>query len=337
MKRFFIKTLIASVALAAAGVSMAQDKTIKFATQNPKGHPIVMGMEKFKEIVESKSGGKIKVNLFPGGTLGSDQANVSAMQGGTLEMVSMNSGILNSQVKEFAIFDFPFMFPNEAVADAVVDGAFGHKMHAKLQDKGLVGLGYYELGFRQITNSKRPITKVEDLEGLKLRVIPNPINVDWVKALGANPTPLPFPEVYSALEQKAIDGQENPITVINANKFYEVQKHVVISNHQYNPQSVLISKKFWDGLNADQKKIVADAVTVSAKYQREQARGQVASALDNMKKNGMQVTQFSDAELAKLRDKLRSVTAKYGVTVGQDLVQELQAEIIKASSKKAGK
>jgi len=125
--------------------------------------------------------------------------------------------------------------------------------------------------------------------------------------------------------------------VINANKFYEVQKHVVISNHQYNPQSVLISKKFWDGLNADQKKIVADAVTASAKYQREQARGQVASALDNMKKNGMQVTQFSDAELAKLRDKLRSVTAKYGVTVGQDLVQELQAEIIKASSKKAGK
>ncbi len=337
MKRIFIKTLIASVALAAAGVSMAQDKTIKFATQNPKGHPIVLGMEKFKEIVESKSGGKLKVNLFPGGTLGSDQANVSAMQGGTLEMVAMNSGILASQVKEFAIFDFPFMFPNEAVADTVVDGAFGQKMHARLQDKGLVGLGYYELGFRQITNSKRAVTKVEDLEGLKLRVIPNPINVDWVKALGANPTPLPFPEVYSAMEQKAIDGQENPISVINANKFYEVQKHVVLSNHQYNPQSVLMSKKFWDGLNAEQKKIITEAVQVSAKYQREQARGVVASALDNMKKNGMQVTQFSDAELAKLRDKLRPVTAKYGVTVGQDLVKELQADIDKAAGKKSGK
>ncbi len=337
MKRIFIKTLIASVALAAAGVSMAQDKTIKFATQNPKGHPIVMGMEKFKELVESKSGGKIKVNLFPGGTLGNDQANVSALQGGTLEMVSMNSGILASQVKEFAIFDFPFMFPNEAVADAVVDGPFGQKMHARLQDKGLVGLGYFELGFRQITNSKRAVNKVEDLEGLKLRVIPNPINVDWVRALGANPTPLPFPEVYSALEQKAIDGQENPLTVINANKFFEVQKHVVISNHQYNPQSVLISKKFWDGLNADQKKIVAEAVAASSRYQREQARGLVASALDNMKKNGMQVSQFSDAELGKLRDKLRPVTAKYGVTVGQDLVKELQGEIEKAASKKPGK
>ncbi len=337
MKRIFIKTLIASVALAAAGVSMAQDKTIKFATQNPKGHPIVLGMEKFKEIVESKSGGKIKVNLFPGGTLGNDQANVSALQGGTLEMVSMNSGILASQVKEFAIFDFPFMFPNEAIADAVVDGPFGQKMHARLQDKGLVGLGYFELGFRQITNSKRAVNKVEDLEGLKLRVIPNPINVDWVKALGANPTPLPFPEVYSALEQKAIDGQENPLTVINANKFFEVQKHVVISNHQYNPQSVLMSKKFWDGLSADQKKIVSEAVATSSKYQREQARGLVASALDNMKKNGMQVSQFSDAELGKLRDKLRSVTAKYGVTVGQDLVKELQGEIEKAASKKPGK
>ncbi len=337
MKRIFLKTLIASVALAAAGVSLAQEKTIKFATQNPKGHPLVMGMEKFKEIVEAKSGGKIKVNLFPGGTLGSDQANVSAMQGGTLEMVTMNSGILASQVREFAIFDFPFMFPNETVADAVVDGPFGQKMHAKLQDKGLVGLAYYELGFRQITNSKRAITKVEDLEGLKLRVIPNPINVDWVKALGANPTPLPFPEVYSALEQKAIDGQENPVTVINANKFYEVQKHVVLSNHQYNPQSVLISKKFWDGLNAEQKKIVQDAVQASAKYQREQARGLVASALDNMKKNGMQVSQFPEAELAKLRDKLRPVTAKDGGTVGQDLVKELQAAIEKAASKKTGK
>jgi len=330
MKRVFIKTVLASVALAACGIAAAQDsKTIKFATQNPKGHPLVIGMEKFKELVESKSGGKLKVNLFPGGTLGSDQANVSALQGGTLEMVTMNSGILANQVKEFAIWDFPFMFGNAREADAVMDGAFGQKMHAKLEAKGLVGLAYYELGFRSITNSKRPVTKVEDLEGLKLRVIPNPINVDWVKALGANPTPLPFPEVYGALEQKAIDGQENPVSVINANKFYEVQKHIVLSNHQYNPQSVMISKKFWDGLDASQKKVVADAARESAKYQRDYNRNQIAGALDNLKKNGMQVTEFSAAELSKLRDKLRPVTAKYAVNVGQETVQELQAELAK--------
>ncbi|WP_342128905.1 TRAP transporter substrate-binding protein [Hydrogenophaga sp. OTU3427] len=330
MKRLILKTLVAAAAVAAFGAAQAQDKTIKFATQNPKGHPIVMGMEKFAEIVAAKSGGKIKVNLFPGGTLGSDQANVSAIQGGTLEMASMNSGIFASQVKEFAAYDFPFMFTNTKEADAVMDGPFGKKLHDKLQDKGLVGLAYYELGFRNITNSKRPITKVEDLEGLKLRVIPNPINVEWVKAVGANPTPLPFPEVYAALEQKAIDGQENPLTVINANKLYEVQKHVVLSNHQYNPQSVIISKKFWDGLDAGQKKIIADAAVESAKYQREQARGQVASALDNMKKNGMQVTELSAAEVGKLRDKMRPVIAKFGVSVGQDTVKELQAELEKA-------
>ena len=330
MKRLFIKTVLASIALAACSLAAAQDvKTIKFATQNPKGHPLVSGMEKFKELVEARSGGKLKVNLFPGGTLGSDQANVSALQGGTLEMVTMNSGILANQVKEFAIWDFPFMFTNAKEADAVMDGAFGQKMHAKLEAKGLVGLAYYELGFRSITNSKRAINKVDDLEGLKLRVIPNPINVDWVKALGANPTPLPFPEVYGAMEQKAIDGQENPVSVINVNKFFEVQKNLVLSNHQYNPQSVLISKKFWDKLDASEKKIVADAAKESARHQREVNRSQIAGALDNLKKNGMQVSEFPAAELGKLRDKLRPVTAKYAVNVGQETVQELQAELAK--------
>ena len=333
MKRLFLKTLVASVALACVGVASAQTKTIKFATQNPKGHPLVMGMEKFKDLVEAKSGGQLKVNLFPGGTLGSDQANVSALQGGTLEMVTMNSGILANQVKEFAVWDFPFMFNNSKEADAVIDGPFGQSMHKKLETKGLMGLAYYELGFGHITNSKRPVSKLEDLEGLKLRVIPNPINVDWVKALGANPTPLPFPELYGALEQKAIDGQENPVSVILANKLYEVQKHLVLSYHQYNPQSVLISKKFWDGLTPAQQKIVADAAKESAKYQREQARSQVAGALAELKKNGMQITELPVTEVAKLRDKMRTVTAKYAVNAGQETVQALQAELAKVRTK----
>lgn len=329
MKRIFLKTTLAALAIAAFGAAQAQDKTIKFATQNPKGHPLVMGMEKFAEIVTAKSGGKIKVNLFPGGVLGSDQANVSALQGGTLEMVTMNSGILASQVKDFSVYDFPFMFASTREADAVLDGPFGKKMHAKLEEKGLVGLTYWELGFRNITNSKRPLLKVEDIAGLKLRVIPNPINVDWVKALDANPTPLPFPEVYAALEQKAIDGQENPVTVINANKFYEVQKFAAITNHQYNPQSVMISKKFWDTLSAAEKQIVQDAAVEAGKYQREQARSQVAAALDNMKKNGMQVTEFPAAEVLKFADRMKPVISKHAATAGEATVTELLAELAK--------
>ena len=329
MKRLFLKMLVAAVAVAAIGTASAQDKTIKFATQNPKGHPITLGMEKFAEIVTAKSGGKIKVSMFPGGVLGNDQANVSALQGGTLEMVSMNSGILASQVKEFALFDLPFLFANTKEADAVVDGPFGKKMHTKLEEKGIVGLTYWELGFRNITNSRRALNKVEDIAGLKLRVIPNAINVDWVKALGANPTPLPFPEVYAAMEQKAIDGQENPLTVINANKFFEVQKYLAITNHQYNPQSVLISKKFWDGLSAGDKQIVADAANEATKYQREQSRLQTGTALDALKKGGMTVSEFSPAELTKLRDAMKPVIAKHSATIGEVTVNELMTELAK--------
>lgn len=332
MNRSSIIRLLGAAALGlslAAGSTLAQERTIKFATQNPKGHPIVMGMERFAELVQQRSGGRIKVNLFPGGTLGNDQANVSALQGGTLEMVSMNSGILASQVKDFAVFDFPFIFANTREADTVVDGPFGQKMHAKLEEKGLVGLAYFELGFRNITNSRRPLNRVEDIAGLKLRVIPNPINVDWVKALDANPTPMPFPEVYAALEQKAIDGQENPITVINANKFYEVQKHLAITNHQYNPQSVLVSKKFWDTLTPAEPKLLRDAAQEAAKYQREQARGQVAAALDNMKKNGMQVTEFPAAEVTKFAERMRPVIQKHAANVGEATVSELLAELAK--------
>jgi tripartite ATP-independent transporter DctP family solute receptor len=327
MKRTFLKSLLALTAVAAIGSAHAQTRTIKFANQNAKGHPIVQGMEKFAEIVEAKSGGKLKVNVFPGGALGSDQANLSALQGGTLEMASMNSGIFASIVKDFAVYDFPFLFSNPKEVAAVVDGPVGQALHAKLEEKGLVGLAYYELGFRQITNSKRPITKVDDIAGLKLRVIPNPINIDWVNALGANPTPLPFPELYAALEQKAVDGQENPVATIQGAKLFEVQKYMTLTNHQYNPQSVVVSKKFWDSLSAAERKIVQDAALESAKFQREQSRSAAAGILEALKKAGMQVSELPPAEMAKLRDKIKPVIAKHTASVGEATVKAVLADI----------
>ncbi len=328
-RRALIAALAAALPLSAAFAQDIKERSFKLATQNPKGHPIVVGAEKFAEIVAAKSGNKLQVKIFPGGTLGGDAANVSALQGGTIEMISLNSGILASQVKDFEVFDFPFMFANPKEADAVVDGPFGQKLHAKLGEKGIVGLAYFELGFRNITNSKKAITKVEDIAGLKLRVIPNAINVDWVKALGANPTPLAFPEVYAALEQKAIDGQENPVTVIHANKFHEVQKHLALTNHQYNPQSVIFSKKTWDTLSNDEKKILQDAASEAAKMQRQVSRDAANTALAELKKAGMQVTEFSAAEQAELREKLKPVVEKHGAAIAAT-VAELQAELAKA-------
>ena len=210
-----------------------------------------------------------------------------------------------------------------------MDGPVGRKMHKLLEEKGIVGLAYWELGYRHITNSKRPLNTVADIEGLKLRVIPNPINVAWVKALGANPTPMPFPEVYGGLEQKAIDGQENPIGVIAANKFWEVQKHIALTNHQYNPQSVIFSKKVWDSLTAAEKKILDDSADEAAKGQREAARAAVAANLDLLKKNGMTVTTFPPAEVAKLREKMKPVIAQFSANVGEATVNEMMAELAK--------
>jgi TRAP-type C4-dicarboxylate transport system substrate-binding protein len=199
----------------------------------------------------------------------------------------------------------------------------------KLQEKGIVGIAYWELGFRNMTNSKRAINKVEDLAGLKIRVIPNPINLDWVKALDANPTPMAFGEVYGAMESKAIDGQENPPNVILANKFAEVQKHLTLTNHVYNPQSVIVSKKFWDGLNAAEKKIITDAVAEATQTQRKVARDAASGNLADLKKAGMQVTELPAAEMTKLRDKMKPVIAKYSASVGEATVNEMMAELAK--------
>lgn len=332
MKRLVLKSLVAAVVMAAFGMAGAQDikeHNFKFATNGTGEHPSVAGMKKFAELLAAKSGGKMQVKLFTGGILGSDQANVSAIQGGTLDMAVMNTGILASVAKEMAIFDFPFLFANEKESDALVDGPVGKRLHEKLNEKGLIGLSYWELGYREITNSKRAITKVEDIEGLKLRVIPNPINVAWVKALGANPTPLPFPEVYAALEQKAIDGQENPISVIATSKFNEVQKYLTLTNHQYNPQSVIFSKKVWDTLTPAEKKIIDDSADEATKFQRQHARAAVAVNLDLLKKAGMTVSEFSPAEVAKLRDKMKPVIAQFSASVGDETVKEVQAELAK--------
>lgn len=331
MRRFVIKSMVAALTVFALGAAHAQvsERNFKLGIQNPKGHPLEVGAQKLAETVAAKSGGKMKIKVFSGGQLGGDAQTVSALQGGTIEMTILNSGILASQVKEFEVYDFPFMFANAKEADAIVDGAFGKNLHTKLEAKNIVGLGYWELGFRNITNGRRPITKVEDIAGLKLRVIPNPINLDWVKALGANPVPLAFPELYTALEQKAVDGQENPVTVINANKFNEVQKYLTLTRHQYNPQSVIISKKIWDGLSADEKKILSESVTEVAKFQRNLAREQEAIALDALKKAGMDIGELPAAELAKLREKIAPVIAKHSAGATAEAVAALQAELAK--------
>jgi tripartite ATP-independent transporter DctP family solute receptor len=326
-----LKTLLATALVAASLLSgaHAQERTIKFAFQNQKEHPQAQGAQKFADLVAAKTNGRIAVKLFPGGTLGGDLQTVSALQGGTVEMTVLNAGILSAQTKEFGIYDFPFLFASPQEADAVTDGPFGKKLLDKLQAKNLVGLGYWELGFRNLTNSKKPITKAEDIAGLKIRVIQSPIYIDMFNALGANAVPMPFPELYTAMEQKAVDGQENPFSTILSSKFAEVQKHLTITRHMYNPQAVIVSKKFWDSLNPADQKAVTEAMAEATTFQRSVSRSQADVALEELKKAGMQVTEFPPAEVDKLRAKVKPVVEKHSDKVGAETVQEVYATLAK--------
>lgn len=331
MFRFTRRALVVALAaLLPMVAAQAQERSFKYALQNPKGHPLEIGASKFAELVAAKSGGKLKVTVYPGGTLGGDAANVSALQGGTIDFMALNLRHPGLAGQGFRGLRLPLHLCQPARGGC--GGRWpllGQKLHAKLADKGIVGLAYFELGFRNITSSRRAINTVEDLAGLKLRVIPNAINVDWVKAVGANPTPMAFPEVYAGMEQKAIDGQENPFSVILANKFYEVQKHLAVTNHQYNPQSLIMSRKVWDTLAADQKKLIQDAAIEAVRYERQVNRELAAGQLGELKKAGMQVTEFSTAEQAKLREKFKPVVEKHGAAIAATLA-ELQAELAKA-------
>ena len=340
MNRLFRNILAASLASTAmfvAGTGHAQDiqaRTIKFPSASNKGHPQVAGVERFAELVKQKSGGKLNVRPFPGGVLGPDLQIVSGMQGGTVEMNVMNASLLAGNVKEMTIFDMPFLFSNVKEADAVADGPVGKRLLDKLQDRGLVGLAYWDLGFRQMHTGKRPIAKADDFKGAKMRVIPTPIYVDFMNALGATAVPMPFTETYTALEQGAIDGMTNPLLNILDGKYNEVSKHLTLTNHMYTPQAVIVSKKFWDKLSADEKKILQDAATETAGYQRKVAREEATKVLAELKKRGMIVHEFSPEEINKLRERAKPVIDKYTKEIGEPLVKEVVAEVEKVRAAK---
>ena len=336
-----IVKLVAAALLLGSGLAhltdahaQVQTRTLRFPSASNKGHPQVQGVEKFAELVSQKSGGKITVRPFPGGTLGPDLQVVSAMQGGTIDLNVMNASLLAGNVKEMAVLDFPYLFDNAGEADAVIDGVIGKKLIDKLPAKGLVGLAYWDLGFREMHTRSKPIAKADDLRGLKMRVIPTPIYVDFMNATGANAVPMPFTETYTALEQGAIDGMTNPLLNIPDGKYNEVSKHLTLTNHMYTPQIVIASKRTWDKLSEEERKILQEAATETTTFQRKVARDEAAKVLDQLKKSGMAVHELAPEEAAKLREKAQPVIQKYTKELGEEFVAELKAEIERVRAKK---
>ena len=334
------RTLVAAASaalLSASFTALAQDikpRLIRFGyglnEQSNQGR----ASKVFAEAVEKASGGKMKVRAIGASALGPDIQMQNSLIGGAQEMMVGSTATLAGITKEMGLWDTPFLISNAKEADALLDGPIGDKIRAKLQDKGLVGLAYWENGFRNLTNSKRAITKVEDLDGIKLRVMQNNVFLNSFKTLGANAVPMAFSELFSALETNTVDGQENPFNTILSSKFYEVQKYMTVTNHVYSPWIVMASKKWWDQLSKDEQKILNDAAVLSRDFERKDTRAEASSAVADLKAKGMQVNELSPAESARMRDKLTRVYAQIGADIGMDLWNETQAELAKIRAKK---
>jgi TRAP-type transport system periplasmic protein len=337
---FLRRTLVAAAAaltLTASFNAVAQDfkpRLIRFGyglnEQSNQGRAAKV----FAEAVEKASGGKMKVRAIGAAALGADTQMQQALIGGAQEMMVGSTATLVGITKEMALWDTPFLISNAKEADALLDGPIGDKVRAKLQEKGLVGLAYWENGFRNLTNSKRPINNMEDMAGIKLRVMQNNVFLDSFKTLGTNAVPMAFSELFGALETGTVDGQENPFNTILSSKFYEVQKYLTVTNHVYSPWIVLVSKKWWDQLSAAEQKVLTDAAVASRDFERKDTRTEAASAVDALKGKGMQVNELSAAEATRMRSSLTRVYASIGASVGMDLWNETQAELTKIRAKK---
>ena len=324
---------VAAVASTAAGCAQAQDfkpRIVRFGyglvDESNQGRAVRM----FAKEVEKASGGKMKVRAIGNASLGSDTQMQQALIGGAQEMMVGSTATLVGLVPEMAIWDTPFLFTSAKEADTVLDGPSGDKVKSKLEAKGMVGLVYWENGFRNLTNSKRPVTKVEDLNDVKLRVMQNNVFLDSFKALGANAVPLPFSELFTALETRAVDGQENPFNTVLSSKFYEVQKYLTVTNHVYSPWIVTVSKKWWDTLSPAEKKVLQDAAVKSRDFERKDTREEAAKALADLKSKGTQVNELAPAEINRMREKLTSVNANIAKSVGQSTWDEVNAAVQKA-------
>lgn len=307
-----------------------QERKIKFSYAVAKDNPIGMAVDKYVQIVNAKSGGKIKVTGYPNATLGNEIQSMSSAQGGILEMTVVSTAGAAGNVKELAIFDLPFLFRSEKEADAVVDGEVGQGLLKKFSEKNLIGLCYMDYGFRQVTNNKHPIKRLEDFRDLKLRTLQNRVYIDVFKALGATPLPLPYPETYTALETKAIDGQESSYLVTKSSSYQDIQTYLTETRHFYLPAVVLVSKKFWDRLSTAERDVLESSCKEAQAYHREVSRKMEADVVKDLVKAGMKFNTIEPAEQARMVQATASVIEKYKPELGADLVNATLATIEKA-------
>lgn len=297
-----------------------QTLTLKAGHAVAETHPYHLGLVKFAEIVSQKTNGQIKIDIYANGQLGNERDMIEGLQIGTIDLVVTSTGPVSNFVPEMGVVDLPFLFRDRQHAYKVLDGPIGQDLLKKFDAKNIVGLAFWENGFRHLTNSKRPVNTPEDVKGLKIRTMENPVHQETFRVLGADPTPMAWSEVFTALQQKTIDGQENPIPIIYNQKIYEAQKYLSLTGHFYSPSLLLMSKTAFDKLTPEQQKIFREAAVEAASYERDQIKKQEDEQVDKLKAAGMEITQ---PDRAAFQAATQSVYQKFEPQFGKELIQQI--------------
>ena len=320
-----------AMTLGLAGGASAQ--AIKFSYPVAKTSTMGQTVDHFGALIEKSTNGALKVRGFPDAQLGNEIQSASSAQGGIVEMAVTTTAALASTVKDFDLFQLPFQFPTYQELDTVLRGKTARTMLDKLSASNLIGLCYWDYGFRNVTNNKRPIEKLEDMSGLRIRTIQNAVYLDVLKALGMNPTPLPFPKTFTAIETGAIDGNEVANDVTRATSFYEVQKYLTETRHFPTSSVVLVSKRFWDKLDTQKQDAMRAACDEAAIFNRKAIEASDVDTRKFLTDKGMQINKISDENMQKVREAVKPVIERVTAGLDQEVVKSFNAERDAAKAK----
>ncbi len=318
-------TMIAGMAMPAS--AQISERTIRVSNGVAEDHPVGDGVAAMSQCFDERTDGAWTLNAFWSSALGDDLQATQALRSGTQEMVVTSSSPIVGIVPALGVFDLPFLFANEQEADAILDGEFGDYISDMMPEAGLINLAYWENGFRNLTNSVRPVASLEDFDGMRVRVMQNNIFLDTFQTLGTNATPMAFGEVFTALETGAIDAQENPYVTIDTSQFYEVQDYLSNTRHAYTPFLVLFSKPIWDTYSEEEQQILRDCAVVGRDVQRESSRALSEESLARVQEAGMEVNDIPEEEMNRIREAVQGVYERHADTIGQEVVDRMMSAL----------
>jgi TRAP-type transport system periplasmic protein len=304
----------------------AKQIVIKLAHPNVPQHPMGEGYELFKADIEKRSGGLFRVDIYDSSKYGNFDAVVQGLQMGVLQMGSDATNNLSVFNPKMMFLDMPFIVPSYEAADLITDGPIGQGLAESLEKNGILGLGYIEIGFRQVF-ANRPIRSLEDAKGLKIRATHSKAHIEILKALGMNPTPVAWGEVYTALQQKTVDAIDIDLNLAWFNKFPEITKYVTLTRSFYSPHLVMISKPFWGKLNSEQQNWIQESFAVMQKFQRDKIRSNEAMIIEKIKAMGGEVIELSQEERARWVEATSGVAPMFAKDVPPELIEDMKKTI----------